>query len=244
VILLTDGIANLGDAVPDSLMKIVTRMREEGLAFDACGVGVEGVNDKILEALTRKGDGRYYLLGSAAESGSDFAKQVAGALRPAARNVKVQVEWNPDRVGKWRLYGFENHELEKEDFRNDAVDAAEMAAEEEGVALYHVEVKPDGDGPLGVARVRFQDVASDEMVEREWEIAYEGEAAALNEADAKIRLAGVAGLAAEKLAQSALGERVDWDELLQTTRQLQSVFPKQQQVRDLESMIEQAKGLE
>lgn len=244
VILLTDGIANLGDAVPDSLMKIVTRMREEGLAFDACGVGVEGVNDKILEALTRKGDGRYYLLGSAAESGSDFAKQVAGALRPAARNVKVQVEWNPDRVGKWRLYGFENHELEKEDFRNDAVDAAEMAAEEEGVALYHVEVKPDGDGPLGVARVRFQDVASDEMVEREWEIAYEGEAAALDEADAKIRLAGVAGLAAEKLAQSALGERVDWDELLQTTRQLQSVFPKQQQVRDLESMIEQAKGLE
>ena len=244
VILLTDGIANLGESVPESLMTMVEGMRKEGVAFDACGVGVEGVNDEILEALTRKGDGRYYLLGSATEGGAEFAKQVAGALRPAAQNVKVQVEWNPERVGKWRLYGFEKHELKKEDFRNDSVDAAEMAAEEEGVALYHVEVKPDGEGPLGVARVRFLDVAHNEMVEREWEIAYEGEAASLEESDARMRLAGVAGLTAEKLAKSAIGERVEWDELLEVTRQLKSVFPKEKRVKDLESMIEQAKNLE
>lgn len=244
VILLTDGIANLGESVPENLMALVEVLREEGVAFDACGVGVEGVNDDILEALTRKGDGRYYLLGSALDSGAEFAKKVAGALRPAAQNVKVQVEWNPDRVGKWRLYGFEKHELKKEDFRNDSVDAAEMAAEEEGVALYHVEVKPEGEGPLGVARVRFRDVARDEMLEREWEIPYEGEAPRLAEADAKVRLAAVAGLTAEKLARSAVGERVEWDELLETTRQLQSIFPKEKQVKDLETMIEQAKRLQ
>ena len=244
VILLTDGIANLGEEVPEQLMTLVEGMREEGVAFDACGVGVEGLNDDILEALTRKGDGRYYLLGSTEESGADFAKQVAGALRPAAQNVKVQLEWNAGRVGKWRLYGFEKHELKKEDFRNDAVDAAEMAAEEEGVALYHVEVKPDGEGPLGVARVRFLDVANNEMVEREWVIPYEGEAPALSEANEKIRLAGLAGLVAEKLARSAVGERAEWDELLERTRQLKTVFPKEERVKDLERMIEQAKGLE
>ncbi|MDQ8192219.1 YfbK domain-containing protein [Roseibacillus persicicus] len=244
VILLTDGIANLGTAVPEQLMTLVEEMREEGVAFDACGVGVEGLNDDILEALTRKGDGRYYLLGSTEESGADFAKQVAGALRPAAQNVKVQVLWNPERVGKWRLYGFEKHELKKEDFRNDAVDAAEMAAEEEGVALYHVEVKPDGEGPLGVARVRFLDVANNEMVEREWEIIYQGEAPNLSEADSKVRLASVAGLVAEKLARSPIGERVEWDELLEEARQLKGLFPKEKRVGELEVMIEKAKQLE
>ena len=244
VILLTDGIANLGQSVPEKLMTLVEGMKDEGVAFDACGVGVEGLNDEILEALTRKGDGRYYLLGSTEESGADFARQMAGALRPAAKNVKVQVEWNAERVGKWRLYGFEKHELKKEDFRNDSVDAAEMAAEEEGVALYHVEVKPDGEGPLGVARVRFLDVESNEMVEREWQIPYEGEAAPLSSADGKVRLAGVAGLTAEKLARSPIGERVEWDELLENVRQLKAVFPKERRVRDLEAIIEQAKGLE
>ena len=244
VILLTDGIANLGQSVPEKLMTLVEGMKDEGVAFDACGVGVEGLNDEILEALTRKGDGRYYLLGSTEESGADFARQMAGALRPAAKNVKVQVEWNAERVGKWRLYGFEKHELKKEDFRNDSVDAAEMAAEEEGVALYHVEVKPDGEGPLGVARVRFLDVESNEMVEREWQIPYEGEAAPLSSADGKVRLAGVAGLTAEKLARSPIGERVEWDELLENVRQLKAVFPKERRVRDLETIIEQAKGLE
>ena len=244
VILLTDGIANLGEAVPKNLMALVEGMRECKVAFDACGVGVEGLNDEILEALTRKGDGRYYLLGSQEESGADFAKQVAGALRPAAQNVKVQIEWNPERVGKWRLYGFEKHELKKEDFRNDSVDAAEMAAEEEGVALYHVEVKPDGEGPLGVARVRFLDIANDEMVEREWEIAHEGEADPLAKADRKVRLAAVAGLTAEKLARSAVGERVEWNELLAEVRQLKELLPRAQRVKDLEEMIEQAKNLE
>ena len=244
VVLLTDGIANLGESVPENLRELVEGMREEGVAFDACGVGVEGLNDEILEALTRKGDGRYYLLSDEEESGAEFARQMAGALRPAAQNVKLQIEWNPERVGKWRLYGFEKHELKKEDFRNDSVDAAELAAEEEGVALYHVEVKADGAGPLGVARVRFLDVAQGEMVEREWEIAYEGEADVFAKADAKVRLAGVAGLTAEKLARSAVGERVEWNELLAEVRQLKALFRREGRVADLEQMIEQAKGLE
>ena len=244
VILLTDGIANLGESVPKNLMTVVEEMREKGVAFDACGVGAEGLNDEILEALTRKGDGRYYLLGNEEESGADFARQVAGALRPAAQNVKVQIEWNPERVGKWRLYGFEKHELKKEDFRNDSVDAAEMAAEEEGVALYHVQVKADGTGPLGVARVRFLEVASGEMVEREWEIPFQGEASPLEQADYKVRLAGVAALTAEKLARSAVGDRVEWDVLLRQVREVKSFFARESRVSELEAMIEQAKGLE
>ena len=82
------------------------------------------------------------------------------------------------------------------------------------------------------------------MVEREWEIAYEGEADVFAKADAKVRLAGVAGLTAEKLARSAVGERVEWNELLAEVRQLKALFRREGRVADLEQMIEQAKGLE
>ena len=246
IVLLTDGIANLGNEVPEELSEIIVGMREEGLGFDVCGVGAEGINDRLLASLAQKGDGRYFLLSEAGASGEDFANQLAGALRPAAKNVKVQVEWNPARVNFWRLYGYEEHQLAKEDFRNDQVDAAEMAAAEEGVALYHVEPKTNGIGPIGVARVRFFDVESGRMVEREWEIPYREELPTLAEADAKIHLAAAAALVGEKLAQSPLGERFEWGELseltssLQVTPALNSSF----QISTLQTLVEQARALE
>ncbi|MCH1508991.1 MAG: von Willebrand factor type A domain-containing protein, partial [Akkermansiaceae bacterium] len=136
IILLTDGAANLGDALPANLAKQVEKMRQAGIAFDACGVGADGLNDEVLSSLAKQGDGRYYFLDRPEDADDGFARQIAGALRPAAKNVKVQVIFNPRRVSKFKLYGFEKHLLKKEDFRNDTVDAAEMAAEESGVALY------------------------------------------------------------------------------------------------------------
>ena len=138
VVLLTDGAANLGDADPVALAARVVQLRQKGVAFDACGVGSNGLDDGVLESLTRQGDGRYLLLENAAEAGPAFARQLAGAFRPAAQNVKVQVRFNPSRVPRYRLVGFEQHRLREEDFRNDKVDAAELAAAEAAVALYQV----------------------------------------------------------------------------------------------------------
>src|SRR6185436_10938400 len=121
-----------------------------------------------LEALTRKGDGRYAVLNSPEEADAQFARQLAGAFRPAAKDVKVQVRFNPARVARYRLIGFEKHRLKTEDFRNDAVDAAELAAEEAAVALYQVEVLPEGEGELGEVSVRFLDTGSGQRVERAW----------------------------------------------------------------------------
>ncbi len=112
IILLTDGAVNLGDADPESLSQMITTMRGAGIAFDAAGISAEGLNDEILEALTRKGDGRYYLLDSLEAADDGFARQIAGALRPSAKNVKVQIEFNPKRVGRYKLLGFEKHLLQ------------------------------------------------------------------------------------------------------------------------------------
>lgn len=243
IVLLTDGAVNLGNANPESLSKMVESMRAAGIAFDAAGISAEGLNDEVLEALTRKGDGRYYLLDGEESSGGRFAQQIAGALRPSASNVKVQVEFNPKRVGQYKLLGFEKHLLQQEDFRNDAVDAAELAAAEAGVAIYQVEAKPDGEGDVGSVSVRFRDLESGQMVERRWPIPYEPNAARPDQAAASLRLATVAAMLAARLRGEALGDTVD----LKTLSDLVAGLPEQQQqnprVQELKLMIEQARQL-
>lgn len=240
IVLLTDGAANLGDAKAESLGQRVELMREAGIAFDAAGFGAEGLNDEILEALTRKGDGRYYLLDRPEDAEDAFAKQIAGALRPAAKNVKVQVEFNPDRVKSYKLLGFEKHRLATEDFRNDAVDAAELAAAEAGVAVYQVEPIPGGEGDLGSVSVRFRDLDSGEMVERRWGLPHLSAAPSVDQGGEAILLATVASQFAAKLAGGPLGDVVDLGELAR----LAAALPESERVKELRTMIEQARGLE
>lgn len=240
IVLLTDGAANLGDAKAESLGARVEMMRDAGIAFDAAGFGAEGLNDEILEALTRKGDGRYYLLDRPEDAGEAFAEQIAGALRPAAKNVKVQVEFNPDRVKSYKLLGFEKHRLATEDFRNDAVDAAELAAAEAGVAVYQVEPDPAGEGDLGAVSVRFRDLESGEMVERRWALPHLAAAPAADQGGGATHLAIVASQFAAKLAGGPVGDVVDLGELAR----LAATLPDSERVKELRTMIEQARGLE
>jgi hypothetical protein len=213
LVLLTDGAANLGDANPDELMTKIEALRERGIAFDACGVGLEGVDDNMLESLTRKGDGRYYVLDAPEAADANFAQQLAGALRPAAKNVKIQVRFNPARVVSYRLIGFEKHRLEESDFRNDAVDAAELAPDEAGVALYQVQVNPQGDGELGEVYVRFRDAATGNMIERSWTMRYEPQAPAFDRASSTLQLTGAAALLAEKLGHVPEAETFELETL-------------------------------
>ncbi|MFP4493626.1 MAG: von Willebrand factor type A domain-containing protein [Puniceicoccaceae bacterium] len=156
VVLLSDGIANLGRTEADQLAGMIEGNRNRGIAFDGFGIGWENLNDPLLAELARNGDGHYAFLNAPADAEKIFARALSRSLQSVARDVKVQVEWNADRVRRFRLIGYETHLLKKEDFRNDAVDAAEMAAEETGNAIYLVELKPNGTGPLGTARVRFK----------------------------------------------------------------------------------------
>ena len=238
VVLFTDGAANLGDAQPETLQKKVAELRQQGIAFDAAGFGADGLNDRLLERLTRNGNGRYYIVDRAEDADASFAKQLAGAFRPAAENVKVQVRFNPARVGRYKLIGFEEHRLQKEDFRNDAVDAAEMAAEEAGNALYQIEVLPQGEGEVGEVSVRFRDANTGEMVERAWTIPYEAQVAAFDQATPSIQLAGVAAFTAEKLRGAPLADAVDFQDLKQVFAKVKAAYPNSQPVDDLGTMIE------
>ncbi len=244
LVLLTDGAANLGNADPAQLARLVDALRQQGIAFDACGVGMDGIDDTMLEALTRKGDGRYCVLDTPESADAGFAHQLAGAFRPAAKNVKVQVRFNPARVGRYRLIGFERHRLRTEDFRNDRVDAAELAAEEAAVALYQVEVLPQGEGELGEVYVRFRDMTTDTMVERSWTMTYEPQAPAFDRAAPSMQLAGTAALLAEKLRGGSEAGLVKLDDLSPVVNTLRGRYQQEARVQELVAMFEQIRRME
>jgi len=225
-------------SVQDELLaQKIEQMRQSGIAFDACGVGGDGLDDEMLEALTRKGDGRYYFIDKAEDADKDFAQKIAGALRPAAQNVKVQVVFNPKRVGNYKLLGFEKHRLEKEDFRNDTVDAAEMAAEEAGNALYQVEAKPNGVGDVGTVFVRFRDMTTGLMVERSWSIPYQPSIKSIHAAKPSMQLATLAGMLGERLRYGEQSS-IELKELRPLFGKLRSQFQSDAEVSDLIRMCE------
>ncbi len=243
VVLLTDGAANLGDVQPESLKQKVEAQRKQGVALDCFGIGWDGYNDELLEILSRNGDGRYGFVNTPEAATSEFAAQLAGALNVAASDVKVQVEWNPSRVTAFRQIGYAKHQLKKEQFRDNTVDAAELAAAESGNALYTVQVNPRGEGPLGTVRVRFKVPGTDDYREHEWAVPYQGEAKPLEQSSNALRLAATAAAFSEWLAVSPFAAEVTADQLLGYLAGVPEVFPADPRPKQLEWMIRQVKSL-
>jgi Mg-chelatase subunit ChlD len=243
VVLLTDGAANLGDVEPESLKQKVEAQRQQGIALDCFGIGWEGFNDDLLEVLSRNGDGRYGFINSPEAAATDFAGQLAGALKVAASDVKVQVEFNPQRVTSYRQIGYAKHQLTKEQFRDNTVDAAEIAAQEAGNALYTVEVNSAGVGPLATVRVRYKVPGTTTYREQAWDVPYTGNALSLAQSSPALRLAATAAAFAEWLVASPFAGEVTLDELLIQLRGVPEIYGADGRPKQLEWMIRQAKGL-
>ncbi len=243
VVLLTDGAANLGDVSPASLEQKVIAQRQRGIALDCFGIGWEGYNDDLLEVLSRHGDGRYGFVNTIDEATTDFADQLAGALQLAAADVKVQVEFNPRRVIAWRQIGYAKHKLTVEQFRDNTVDAAEVAAAESGNALYLLQTDHGGDGAIGVVRVRYREPATGLYRETQWPVPYTGSAPPLDQAAPSLRLAGVASAFSEWLVSSPYAGEVTPDRLLNLLRGVPDAYDLDPRPRKLEQMLAQAKAI-
>jgi Mg-chelatase subunit ChlD/type II secretory pathway pseudopilin PulG len=243
VVLLTDGAANLGDVSPADLKQKVEAQRRQGIALDCFGIGFEDYNDDLLEQLSSNGDGRYAFLNSPEDAAKEFAAKLAGALQVAAQDVKVQVEFNPQRVVSWRQIGYAKHQLTKEQFRDNTVDAAEIAAQEAGNALYTVETKADGIGPIATVHVRYKVPGTTDYRERSWDVAYAGNPPALEQASPAMRLAATASAFSEWLAASPFAQEVTPDELLKTLSGVPQVYGADMRPKQLETMLREAKSI-
>lgn len=147
VILCTDGDFNVGVTDRGALTDLVAEKAKSRVFLSVFGFGMGNLKDATLESLSGKGNGTYGYIDSRREAEKVFVEQVEGTLVTIAKDVKIQVEFNPARVASYRLVGYENRMLAKEDFNNDAVDAGDIGAGHTVTALYEiVPVGVDADG--------------------------------------------------------------------------------------------------
>ena len=156
IVLCSDGVANVGNTGPQSILERVRTEADRGIHLSTIGFGMGNYNDVLMEQLADKGDGNYYYVDDLAEARRVFVENLTGTLQTIAKDAKIQVEFDPSRVLRYRLLGFENRDVADRDFRNDKVDAGEIGAGHEVTALYEVKLAPRADrGPIATVRLRY-----------------------------------------------------------------------------------------
>jgi Ca-activated chloride channel family protein len=138
VILATDGDFNVGVSSPGALVRMVQARRARGIGLSVLGYGMGNLQDSLLELLADKGDGNYAYIDSLDEARKVLEEEAASTLVTVAHDVKLQVEFNPREVESYRLIGYENRLLAREDFEDDAVDAGDVGAGHTVTALYEI----------------------------------------------------------------------------------------------------------
>lgn len=158
VILATDGDFNVGATSQGELVRLIGEKAKSGVFLSVLGFGMGNYKDDTLEQLADKGNGSYAYIDSLAEARKTLIEQAGGTLVTIAKDVKIQVEFNPAQVQAYRLIGYENRLLAREDFNNDKVDAGEIGAGHTVTALYEVVpvgALPPGDTPA-LDALRYQ----------------------------------------------------------------------------------------
>jgi Ca-activated chloride channel family protein len=138
VILATDGDFNVGLASTEELIDLIQRKRKAGIALTTLGFGTGNYNDHLLEQLADEGNGNYAYIDRLSEAKKVLAEELSATLLTIAKDVKIQIEFNPAQVSEYRLIGYENRMLNEEDFANDKVDAGEIGAGHRVTALYEI----------------------------------------------------------------------------------------------------------
>lgn len=243
LLLLTDGAANLGEVNPSTLKNRVEDGRRAGLALDAFGIGWDGHDDTLLEEITRHSDGTYGFLDDPESAGEYFNKRWLGALQVAAENVKVQVEFNPDRVERHRQVGYQKLRLTKERFMDNSVDAGEIAQADDGQALYILSVKPDSQGPLGWVRVRYRNPSTGAYEMKSRTLVAATQPPLLENASPAMKLAFSSAAFAEKLASNPYAAYVNLIYLEQRAMEACEAFPKSRNPKLLHDMVQMARRL-
>jgi Ca-activated chloride channel family protein len=244
VLLLSDGVANLGTLAAEDILTGVADYRKQGITCSVFGFGIGTYDDTMLEALANKGDGAYVFIDSEEEARRVFVDDLAATLNTVATDVKIQVEFNQHRVARYRQLGYENRQLKKEDFRNDAVDAGEVGSGQSVTALYELELKgPDRAPPLAVVRLRFRRKDTGVVEEIERAITEKDLAQSFETADARFRLATCAAEFAEILRGSPFAAGSEFEDVATRLRPVLLDLPLDHDVRDLLHLIQSAPGM-
>ncbi len=244
IILCSDGVANVGRTGPDSILERIGREAARGIELTAVGVGMGNYNDLLLEQLADRGNGRYAYVDTLEEAERIFVEELTGTLHTVAYDAKVQVEFDPAAVARYRLLGYENRDVADRDFRNDRVDAGEVGAEDGVVALYEVKLTDEarpGDR-LATLRLRYRRAGEERVVETAADLRLSDLAPGWDRAPAALRLAGTVAEFSELLKGSYWAREGSLAAVLREARRLEREEGSEA-VAELVRLIEQAERL-
>ena len=153
VILATDGDFNVGFSSPDDMKNFIQKKRKTGIFLSVLGFGMGNYNDHLMQSLAQNGNGVAAYIDNLSEANKVLANEVGSALFTIAKDVKIQVEFNPAKIAEYRLIGYETRALKRQDFNNDKVDAGEIGAGHSVTAIY--EMTPVGSPAVTVDKLRY-----------------------------------------------------------------------------------------
>ena len=204
VIVLSDGVANVGSTGSESILATIKDYVDEGVTLTTVGFGMGNYNDVLMEQLANDGNGTYHYVDTLAEARRLFVENLTGTLQYIAQDAKIQVEFDAETVRSYRLLGYENRDVADEDFRNDEVDAGEVGAGHTVTALYEIKINDDvsDDDILATVRVRYENPDSGVVSEISQTVTKGDLSTEFTEAPARYQFSAVVAEFAELLRQS------------------------------------------
>ena len=222
VILCSDGVANVGQTGSDAILKEIRTYVKEGVTLTTVGFGMGNYNDILMERLANDGNGSYAYVDTLNEAKRVFVENLTGTLQVIAKDAKIQVEFNPETVSRFRLLGYENRRLAHEDFRDDTVDAGEVGAGHSVTALYEIKLHENADGKLATVSIRHEDPDTGHVTEVNESIATDALKGSFEETTPTFQLAASVAEFAEILRGSFWAQEGSLESVRET---LESVLP-------------------
>jgi Ca-activated chloride channel family protein len=245
VILCSDGVANVGNTGPDSILEQIRDYADRGIYLTTIGVGMGNYNDILMEQLADNGDGSYAYVDTLREAERVFVHRLPSTLQVIARDARVQVDFDPRVVSRYRLIGYENRDVADEDFRDDEVDAGEIGVGHSVTALYEIKFHDDAPSTEAALTVymRYEDADSGEVIEINRSIARADFAPAFEQASARFQLDAVVAEYAEILRDSYWARESSLEDVLVRARRVAEVLPADADVGEFVALVARASDL-
>jgi Ca-activated chloride channel family protein len=247
VILCSDGVANIGPTDATQILQAVAADRQQGITLTTVGFGLGDYDDTLMEQLANRGDGQYAYIDSMAEARRLFVDELGATLQTVAKDAKIQVEFNPTRVRRYRLIGYENRDIADKDFRNDKIDAGEVGSGQSATALYELELigqpSADAQDDLGTVRVRYQDLETGRIVEIDQRLASNLVRKRTASSDPRFFLAASAAEFAEILRKSPHARKASLISVRRVMTDVVKALPLDERAAELLKVIRSAEGL-
>ena len=243
VIVLSDGDANVGTSSHEEILASIAGHVKEGVTLSTIGFGMGNYKDALMEQLADKGNGNNYYIDRLDEARRVFQEQLGATLEVVAKDVKIQVELDPAKVGRYRLIGYENRDIADADFRKDQVDAGEIGAGHQVTAVYELELTKaaPGAGAIGAVHIRHKTPRGETAAEATYPVAMSSASARFDAASADLRFAFAVAAFADVLRG---GEDAAGWSLAEIRELAAGAAGDDDRRRELVALIDRAKSLE